>query len=320
MGNPFYDRFAFVEDAFLSNHGLIKGDTILSENRQEIDNVWTSAPKHKDHRHGKLGGSCANVIKVLAKLGHQCALCGKIGNDDVGEALLERLTKIGILPLLTHGKKGTGVVNCFVTPDCQRTMQTYLGCAVEFSKKEIEKNLFDPINHLHLEGYGAYYDDTLEMSIALAKERKATISLDLASRYVVKLFKSKFSEIIPDIDFLFSNTEEIMVLTGTTSPQEALKQFGKDQIIVSTEGARGCWVKGSGKTTAAHFDALKIPKVIDTTGAGDYFDAAFLHGIFMQKSIEECVGLGNLAAGYIIQHLGADLPDAQWSELITRIV
>lgn len=315
IGNPFYDRFAFVDDSFLLEQGLIKGDTALTENRQQIDVVWNSAPKQKNHHHGKLGGSSANVIKVLANLGHPCALCGKIGKDDVGQILLEKLNKIGIRPLLSQGNKGTGLVNCFITPDCQRTMQTYLGSAAEFSGENVDRPIFDNVEHLHLEGYGAYYGNALEKCIALAKERNATISLDLASPNAIQHFKPLLKRCIANADLVFGNTQEMLALCETDTPQAALAQFGVHQTVVATVGEHGCWVKASGEKAAQHFDALKVSNVIDTTGAGDYFDGGFLHGIFMKKDISECVAMGNLTASYVIRELGADLSDAQWKEL-----
>lgn len=315
IGNPFYDRFAFVGDEFLLQQGLIKGDTALTENRQEIDAIWNKAPKKDAHRQGKLGGSTTNVIKVLANLGHPCALCGKIGKDDLGQILLEKLEKVGIKPLLSLGNKGTGVVNCFVTPDCQRTMQAYLGSAAEFSEDNVDSSIFDHVKHLHLEGYGAYYGNALEKCIAFAKERKATISLDLASPNAIQLFKPLLKRCIADADIIFGNAQEMMALCHTDTPQAALAQFAVHQTVVATVGEHGCWVKASGEKAAQHFDALKVSGVIDTTGAGDYFDGGFLHGMLMKKGIPECVSIGNLAASYVIRELGADLTDAHWKEL-----
>lgn len=320
IGNPFYDRFAFVDDQFLVAQGLVKGDTALFDDKQQIDKAWDCIPKQTHEYEGKLGGSCANVIKVLAKLGNQCALCGKIGNDDDGKAILNKLNLTGITSLITQGSKGTGLVNCFVTPDCQRTMQTYLGAASELSEADIKNSLYEPVKHLHIEGYCAPFDNLLEKSINFAKEKSATISLDLSSMNIAKLFKARLQRCIPQIDFIFGNLSEIKELCNASTPQDALAQFTINQTVVATEGAHGCWVKAAGSKTAQHYNALKVEGVVDTTGAGDYFDAGFLHGLFMKKSIAECVDIANLAASYVIRVLGADFPDELWSELNARVL
>jgi len=309
IGNPFYDRFAFVDEAFLLEQGLIKGETYIVDNRQTIDQTWDLVPKKENLHHGKLGGSCPNVIKVLSKLGHQCALCGKVGSDNLGQILIDKLNHTGVIPLITKGRKGTGVVNCFITPDCQRTMQAYLGSAYEFSENNVEHQYFNKIAHIHLESFIVFFGNALEKSIQLARNAKATISLDLSSANVIKEYKQLITQCASQVDFLFGNLSEILALTNTSSPEVALKLFGKNQTIVVTLGAEGCWVKASGQSDAVHFNAQHVDNVIDTTGAGDYFDGGFLHAIFSGKSIPECVDMGNLTASYVIQQLGAELPD-----------
>jgi len=310
IGNPFLDSFAFVDDAFLEQQGLVKGDTFLTTDRKLVDKIWEAAPKKESHAQGKLGGSCANVIKVLSTLGHKCALCGMIGKDDIGKILLEKLNGIGVVPLITQGSNGSGMVNCFVTPDCQRTMQTYLGSTTEFSEKNIEPKYFDGIAHVHLEAYVAYYGNTLEKCLQMAQKTKVPISLDLASPDIIKQHRPIVSTCASEVDILFGNLSEYFALTYTESPEEAVKHFRKDQTIVITAGANGCWVKAAGDSHAVHFKALPVEKVVDTTGAGDFFDAGYLHGLFSGKSISESVSMGNLAARYVIQQLGTETRDS----------
>lgn len=306
IGSPFLDRFALVDDKFLIKHNLIKGDTALTEDAIELTKLWEAAPKHADHQQGKLGGSCCNVIKVLAKHGYSTALCGKVGNDSIGRRLQERIETLGITSRLIQGRNGTGIVNCFVTPDTQRTMQAYLGAAAELTEADLTKEIFCEITHVHIEGYVAYYGHCFERSIALAKEHGARVSIDLASPTIINLFKERIVSSIADVDYIFGNKNEILELCSFENIQTALRTFPLQQTVIATEGAKGCWIKEAGQKDPQHYDAFKVEYVIDTTGAGDYFDGGFLHGIFQGKTISDCVRLGNTEASSVIQKLGAD--------------
>lgn len=321
IGNPFYDRFAFVSDEFLKQHHIIKGDTTVILDRVDLEKSWEKAPQKEACYVGKLGGSCANVIKVLTRLGHRCALSGVIGSDELGTSLLARLKEIGIASLISKGKNGTGLVNCFVTPDRQRTMQTFLGSASELAEDKVKKEHFKNVKHVHLEGYLLCYDDVMEKGIEFAKQQNATISVDLASSFVVKKYLKRFEKCISQVNFVFGNMQEILALRPSRTLKEAVESFGIDQTVVATMGPDGCLVKEKGTKQAVHYTALKVPQseVVDTTGAGDYFDGGFLHGMFSGKSIPESVEMANLTATSVIRQLGAELPEDEWSKLIHKI-
>jgi len=319
IGNPFYDRFAFVDDAFLIRQGLIKGDTAILTDRHALERLWDEVHLTSANHAYRLGGSCANVIKMLAVMGHSCALSGILGDDDIGITLRSRLQEAGVIPLMTIGRQATGVVNCLITPDTQRTMQCYLGAASEMADKKLVQAHFEGIIHLHIEGYCAYYGDVLEESLSLAKVQGAKFSLDLAGSGIVQKYRERLNACIPAIDMIFGNAHEMEALCGTSSLKDAIETFSAEQTIVATEGARGCWVKGVGETIASHYDALNIADVVDTTGAGDYFDAGFLHGTLLGKETADCVAMGNAAASMVIRQLGADLPVGKWKELSSKI-
>lgn len=313
LGSPFFDRFQFVEDEFLNEIHLVKGDTSLTDDAAYLEKMWRFKHEQDGQQCFKLGGSAANVIKVLAKLRNKTSLCGKIGADVRSEKLILRLKELKISPFLSIGTKGTGIVNCFITKDAQRTMLAYLGAAAELSETDITPEIFNSISHLHIEGYSACYGKCLEKSISLAKASNATISIDLASLSIVKSFKERWLTLLKDVDFIFGSKLEMQTLI------EAFHQFKMNQTVVITDGANGCFVKGNGSSEFKHFDALKVTHVVDTTGAGDYFDGGFLHGILNGKTIAESVALGNMTASAVIQELGADLPDAKWESILAKI-
>jgi sugar/nucleoside kinase (ribokinase family) len=317
VGHPFCDRTRYVDDAFLQKHDLRKDVSNIATSAEAVDLAWydttTAAPE--DLNRWTIGGSGPNVIKVLARLGHPCSIRGKVGNDSMGNQIEESLKRMGINPLLGKGEKRTGLVNCFTYGKGERTMQAYPGATSEFSVEEILLEDFQGKKHLHLEGYHVLIDGILRKCVQFAKEHQLTVSFDLASKNIVEIFKPQFLETVPSVDCLFGNTEEMQALTGIKLFSEASDYFKLNQIVVATDGAEGCWVKHKNEKDVAHYDALKVIDVVDTTGAGDFFAGGFLHGYLGEREIPSCVQMGNLAAGAVISQSGADLPENKWAML-----
>lgn len=314
IGNPFRDRAAFVSEDFLKKHNLTEGSTVPTESKIEVEKEWKDLNPEQKNSHMTFGGSCFNVTKVLARMGNHCGQCGKNGNDEYGDDVEIYLKKLGIVSLLTKGKRETGVVNCYITPN-DRTMKTFFGASIEFSEKDVLEEQFEHMKLVHNEGYSIFFGDTLKKSINSAQKHGAKSSLDLASDNIVKDFKSKFEDCVYKVDYLFGNRKEIEALTGTSDPKEAFEKFNIKQTVVMTEGVNGCWVKDeNGKIE--HFDAQKVEKVIDPTGAGDFFCGGFLDGTLKNQSIAKRVEKGNLLASTVIQHIGAELPETKWSDIL----
>jgi len=315
LGNPFCDRIAHVDDPFLQKHHLARGQSTFTNDRSAVEVTWKDATQNiQSVFQWALGGSGTNVIKTLAYLGNKCAIQGKIGSDEIGKNIEARLKEIGVTSWLSKELSSSGIVNCFVTPDAQRTMHASLGISEKSCESDCVLNL-PKYDHIHIEGYAAYFEDTLENSIAFAKKRGASISLDLASCNVVEQFKSKFEGCLSEADYLFSNVEEMQILKGHNSVSEAMMDFDSHQTIVVTNGSNGCWVKNRGESEAIHYNAREVRNVKDTTGAGDFFAAGFIHGSLRHKDVSECVMMGNLAASFVIQEEGADLPEEKWCAL-----
>jgi len=300
IGNPFGDRFAEVSDEFLEESGLPKNTTTVTNIRDSVEKTW-------EHSGGKgeisLGGSSVNVLKVLSSLGnHKLTLIGKIGSDTLGEDLTKRLSELGVETVLSKGLKSTGLVNCFITPDKERTMHAYLGAAFELSDQDIleSASVFNRVDHVHMEGYLAYYGEVLEESIFLANKARVRTSLDLSSAIITKdpLLQVKLRGLIREVDIIFGNVQEFLGL----SPDD----FCEEQTLVITNGGKSCFVK----EPEGHVLEIKLPPVetvVDTTGAGDFFIAGFLDSLGRGESVETCVRRGHELAGRVIGRMGTNL-------------
>ncbi|MBS0614999.1 MAG: adenosine kinase [Verrucomicrobia bacterium] len=308
--NPFLDRCAVVDEAFLQKHDLKKDDTKNETEKEPVERTWKALNPKADA--WTLGGSGTNVMKTLARLGHECRVHGKVGKDAFD--VEKRLVDIGIAPMFSKASIETGVVNCFVTPDKKRTMHTYLGSALELRQEDITSEAFQAASHAHFEGYLVYYGETLETCVSYAKKAETTTSFDLASLSVVEQFKPKLEKNVPQMDYVFGNLEEIKAYTGTEM-QKSVELFQEKQTIIATDGKNGCWVKNKGEHEALHYDVSPVPNVIDTTGAGDIFAGAYLSAALLGDDVTKCVRKAHLAAGKIIQHIGADMPNEQWKQL-----
>lgn len=315
IGNPLADRHTRVEDTFLQTNELEKGQSKIDD-PTKIEQAWSDA---QGNENWALAGSGTTVAQVLSRLSNKIALCGKIGSDQLGQKVLDKLQNIGIKFLLPKGNGSTGIANCFITEDNERTMQVAPGACFELSAEDITQEHFEGMNHVHIEGYVAYFGDVLTTSVSFASEQ--TISLDLGDPTVINAFKSKFEAVIPQVDYVFGNKETMTNLTGQESTEEMASYFDQTQTVVITDGGEGCWVKWQNTQQVTHFPAKEIDaeNIIDTTNAGDLFAGAFLHTALRERSMEECVDIAQSAARLAIQVYGSDLSAEHWGELILRI-
>lgn len=259
------------------------------------------------------GGSSANVIKGLAKLGQRCAVLGKVGPDDKGSLYLKCLQNIQISTYLQEGTLPTGQALCFVTPDGQRTMRTYFGSSHDSSEITIDPNIFKNIKLFHLEGYQLQNPKLFKEALELAKKNGAKISLDLSSAGIVKQYKDDLLNLLPKyIDIVFANEAEAFELTHLYA-QEACDFLATFcDVVVVTMGEKGCWAK-SGKIKF-YTPAIDV-KAVDTTGAGDLFASGFLHGYLNNENLQKCTWIGSYVASKVVQHYGAEIPESVWKEI-----
>ncbi len=263
-----------------------------------------------------IGGSSINVARALAQLGQNCAFVGKVGSDEA-QTIFRDLGKLQIDALLLETATPTTRVCCLVTPDGQRTMRVFLGASMEaVDVNDIRFECFEKTQHVHLEGYLLYINDGLFLKkvIEKAKEKGATISLDCASYEVVARYKNVILYLLEqgNIDIVFANEDEIQMLTGY-GPEHGCKELKKlCRIAVVTTGKKGCWV--ANESEVIHSPAMPA-KVVDTTGAGDFFEAGFLHGYLTGKDLKTCAYYGNLLGKSAVEVLGTQLPAHRWLEL-----
>jgi len=263
------------------------------------------------------GGSAANTIHGLARLGTETSFIGTVGNDETGDFFIDDLKKSNINPLLNIGENPSGLASTLISKDGERTFGTYLGAAVELNDVHLKAEQFLGHDYLHIEGYLVFNNKLIERALILAKENGLKVSLDLASYNVVEANLDFLKEMISKyVDILFANEEEAKAFTGL-EPEEALEEISKMvDIAIVKVGKEGSFIKsGNEKIKIGVIEA----NALDTTGAGDLYAGGFLHGLAQGKDFEYCGKLGALLAGTVIQDIGAKISDENWNEIKEEI-
>ena len=266
------------------------------------------------------GGSAANTIFALAKLGTRTGLLGKIGPDDNGRFYLRSFSEVGCdtKTIKTSPTTPTGSCLCLVTPDSQRTMRTCLGAAAELTLDDVTPGDFTGYTHAHVEGYMLFNQPLTSKTLKLATAAGLTVSLDLASFEVVRANRGLLPELIKNhVDILFANEDEAKEYLGRHDPEAFIDEF-KDvcDIVAVKLGKDGALVKTP--TERARIKAMVVD-AIDTTGAGDLWQAGFLHGTLTGASLEACGRYASLLGAEVVSVMGAHLPEDSWKRIATVI-
>jgi sugar/nucleoside kinase (ribokinase family) len=221
IGNALADMIVFMEsDEMLHELNIPKGSMQLVDKELSLKIKTITSTSE---RHFESGGSAANTIHGLARLGVETGFIGTVGNDETGDFFISDMEKSGINSHILRGKLPTGLAISLVSPDSERTFATYLGSASEIKNEGIDKVIFSRYNHLHLEGYLAQDQNMFANAVMLAKECGLSVSLDLASYNVVEANIDFLVDIITKgIDLVFANENEAHALTGKADPEEAL--------------------------------------------------------------------------------------------------
>lgn len=309
IGAPFWDYILRVDEDFLASLTDSKGDVEIIDAatfRRIIDQSKASVTLCA-------GGSCANAIKGLARLGHSCAIMGKIGSDEAGKSLSKAMREMGIIPYLIPAQAPTGQVIALVTPDGERTMRDFLGASQEIRPEDLDPHRFEGVKWVHIEGYLLLRDGVVPRAMQLAKEAGARISFDLANYKLVHTYQKEIIGLVSNyVDLLFANQNETFALTKRDPERACDLLHTLCDVSVVSMGIDGCWVAdGSGPM---HCPAYPV-KPIDTTGAGDLFAAGFLHGYLKGKPLATCAHMGAKVAAEVVQVLGAELPAVTWQKL-----
>jgi len=303
IGNAIVDILCKVDDKFLAEHNLVKGSMSL------IDEAMAEKLSKLKAEKITSGGSVGNTIATLAQLGCPSGFIGKVGCDDFGVKFISEIEKTGaeFFSDSSH-EKPSAKSFVLVTPDAQRTMCTFLGCASEVSEDDINDIVFGNMSVLYLEGYLWDAPNTilaLRKAINLAKKNNVKIAFSLSDAFCVTRHKKDFLDLVAnDIDILFANEREALgLLENNNFADFFLKKRNLTAIV--TRSDKGCSVFSN--ETFFDLPAEKIKKLIDTTGAGDAFAAGFLHGLVNNHDLKKSAQSGNILAAKVIQKFGARL-------------
>lgn len=313
MGNALIDNLLLVE-----NEDLLQEFSLPKGSMQLID---TARYCHIRQRTAQLaasrttGGSACNTILAITRLGGSPGLIGKVGRDELGQTFAQACADSHVMPhLFHHDTLPTGVASTFITPDGQRTFATYLGAAATLEAAELDPQWFEGYDIFYIEGYLVQNHALIEAAVRHARQAGLTVCIDLASYNVVEAERDFFLQFLAQTDIVFANEQEAEALTGSNRVGENLEALARlCQIAVLKVGKEGVWVRCG--ETQLHCPAREVEQVVDTTAAGDYFSAGFLHAYTLGASPEECAALGSLLAGHIVEVVGTALPEATWQSI-----
>lgn len=311
MGNALVDMMIRIEhEQVFDEFGLLKGGMRLVD-AAFIDRLLERLKPLPVEI--AAGGSAANTMYGLGKLGIETSFIGKVAADDMGKFMTEDMLKSRIQPRLLQGIEPTGIALALVTPDSERTFAVNLGCAIELSPEEIDAEMFEGYDIFHIEGYLVQNKELLDKALQLAKEAGAKVSFDLASFDVVAENLDYLKSIIGKyVDILFANEDEARAFSGL-GPEKALMEISKTiPVTIIKTGDKGSLISDGNQI----YKIGVIPATsIDTTGAGDLYAAGFLYGLVKALPMEICGNIGALLAGKVIGVLGAKMKDDTWEEI-----
>lgn len=316
IGNAIVDVISQEDDAFIATHALTKGGMQLVDTEQAelLYGAMSSGMEIS-------GGSAANTLAGMAALGGRCAFIGQVRDDQLGAIFAHDIRTLGIRFDTPAATDGPPTARCLimVTPDAQRTMNTFLGASQSLPAAALDLDMIRSARILYLEGY--LWDPeqpraAMRTAIAAAREAGREVAFTLSDAFVIARHGDDFRALIADgqIDILFSNESEITALAGTDDFEAAVAMFAPSlKTLVVTRSEKGAIALRNGERHAV--SAAPVEKVLDTTGAGDLFAAGFLTGYVRGKSPTQCLAMGSLCAAEIISHYGAR-PEADLKTLV----
>ena len=319
IGNALVDVLARVEDDFLTENGVEKGVMTLIDTARAADLYARMGPATEIS-----GGSGANTIAGLAMLGSRAAYVGKVKDDQLGAIFAHDMRALGATyetPMATGDHDfETGRCMVLVSPDGERSMNTYLGVSEYLSPSDIDEEMMARADWLYLEGYrfdGPDSHEAFARAISACKRGGGRTSVTLSDPFCVDRHRDAFRRMIrDDLDLLFANEHEVMSLYQTASLEEALAAVAVDvRLAAVTVGPQGAWVIEDGQRISV---PTALVEVVDATGAGDMFAAGFLHGLAEGRAPEACARIGSMAAGEIISHMGAR-PETDLKALVAGV-
>jgi adenosine kinase len=318
VGNAIVDLIARADDAFLVAHGMAKGTMSLIDEARAQAIYQAMGPAVESS-----GGSAANTIVGAASLGARTGFIGKVKDDPLGKAFAHDIRASGVAFDTRPAVDGPSTARCYiiVTPDGERTMNTFLGAAQDLHPADIADDLIASAAITYLEGYlwdPPHAKEAFVKAAGIAHKNGRKVALTLSDAFCVDRYRDEFLKLLRDktVDIVFANERELHSLYQTADFDTALAAIRKDAALaVITRSEKGCVVVEGGKTEAV--PAEPIETMVDATGAGDLFAAGFLVSHSRGKSLRESARLGAIAAAEVIQHVGAR-PEVSLKELASQ--
>jgi sugar/nucleoside kinase (ribokinase family) len=305
MGNAIVDILAHVDDAFLTRHAMHKGGMQLVESH-----VIADLRGQLQQSRECSGGSVANTIAAMAQRGANTAFLGRVADDALGRVFTQDIRSVGVTfePVpATEGKPTACCVVC-VTPDGERTMNTFIGASAEFTTDDLHPHALEKARMLYVEGYlwsAPEAKDAVRQAIATVRAHGGKIAFSTSDTFCVHGHRDEFLALIrEDIDCLFANEDEALALFPDTSIEDIAAQLAiQVEYLAITRSSKPAIVAHKGRII--HSAPIPVANVVDATGAGDLFAAGFLQAVLSGAPLEVCAQQGHALASHIIQQLGA---------------
>jgi sugar/nucleoside kinase (ribokinase family) len=322
MGNALVDIMIPLEnDGILEILDLPKGSMQLVDMKRS-NSILEALKTHE--RSLSAGGSTANTIHGLAKLGVPAGYIGVVGEDELGGFFVQDMINAGVEPHMIHSSQETGRAIALVTPDSERTFATFLGAAIELSAEHLgvgsqhpASSIFKRYDYFHIEGYLVQNHELMVTAVKLAKENKLTVSIDLPSYNMVEANREFLWDLIRNyVDIVFANEDEAKAISGKET-MAALNEISNicDIAIVKT-GNKGSWIKSGKEIIPIGIIPVSL---LDTTGAGDLYASGFLYALSVGKPLQKCGETGALLAGNVIEVMGSKMPEERWVSIFGQL-
>jgi adenosine kinase len=306
IGNAIVDVIARADDDFLVAQGMHKGAMALIDEARAAAIYAAMGPATESS-----GGSAANTIVGAASFGARTAFVGKVKDDDLGRAFAHDIRAANVAFDVKPAGEGPSTARCYimVTPDGERTMNTFLGAAQDLRPADIDEKMVADAAIVYLEGYlwdPPQAKEAFVKAAGIAHKAGRSVALTLSDSFCVDRYRGEFLDLIRKgtVDLVFANQHELQSLYETADFDAAAKALQQDaKLAVVTRSEKGCVVVSRNGFEVVN--AAPVSQVVDVTGAGDLFAAGFLVGLARGQDYRDAARLGVLAAAEVIQHVGA---------------
>jgi sugar/nucleoside kinase (ribokinase family) len=319
IGNAIVDILAQVEEPFIGRHGLVKGAMTLIDDRR-AESLYAAFPPGVECS----GGSAGNTAAGVARLGGKVAYIGKVHDDQLGRVFAHDIRAAGVHFGTALAIEGPPTARCLVavTPDAQRTMNTYLGACLSLTADDIDEKVVANADITYLEGY--LWDPpaakvAFRRAMDISHKAGKMVALTLSDSFCVERWRDEFRDLVENhVDILFANEAELLSLYQAERFDDALQKVRRQvQIAALTRSEKGSVVV-SGEDIHV-IDAIRIGPVLDTTGAGDLYAAGFMYGLTQGRDLGTSGRIGSVCAGAVIAQIGPR-PQANLAQLVAQHV